>query len=118
MATISPIQVAHPFKGKVHIYLWSQFTENDTCEPIACPDKADKSMVVEGTFNGGTCVLKGTVNPTEGADLYTMHDSQGNSVSFTAAKIEDILVNAYQYAPAITAGTGMLLDAYLMIVGH
>ena len=73
---------------------------------------------MQGTFNGGTCKFEGTANPTDGATVYPLHDGQGNDLDFTVAKMEEVLVNAYQYKPVITAGAGMLLDCYILGIGR
>jgi hypothetical protein len=78
----------------------------------------DKSVQVFGTFGtGGTVKLQGTNEVTSPTNWYPLLDPQGNEISITAAKIEQVLENTYQVRPYVTAGTGVDLDVYLCIRG-
>jgi len=69
-------------------------------------DFPDISVQVQGTFGaGGTVVWEGT-NEETATTWYTLNDPQANALSFTSAKIEQVLENTRWVRPRVTAGDG------------
>ncbi len=97
-----------------HAFLWETLTENDTALPLVCPHRADMSVHVLGTFNGGTLVIAGS-NIVTSPSYITLVDQSDNALSFTAAGLEAIAANVWQIRPRITAGATMDLDIYIFI---
>jgi hypothetical protein len=80
---------------------------------------ADKSVQVTGTFGaGGTLVIEGTndANPAS-ATWFTLTDPQGNAMSFTAARLEQISEYTRWIRPRVTAGDGTTALTVRMYVG-
>lgn len=70
------------------------------------------TVQVTGTFGGATLLVEGTLDGTTWA---TLNDVQGNPLSFTTARIEEIqeyLVTAIRVST--TGGAGTSLNAYLV----
>lgn len=90
----------------VTIGSWSGLTNatSDTGEPVALPNRADRSVQVTGTFGaGGTIVIEGTL---DGTNYVTLTDPQGNALSKTAAFLEAISEAVKFVRPRVTAGDG------------
>lgn len=78
---------------------------------------SDKSAQVVGTFGaGGALIIEGSNAATPGAtDWVTLHDPQGNLLSFTAADIEVVLENVRHVRPRVTGGDGTTnLSVYIL----
>jgi hypothetical protein len=89
----------------VTIGSWSGLTKatDDTGDPVALPNRADRSVQVTGTFGGGTIVIEGSL---DGTNYVTLTDPQGNSLSKTAAFLEAISEAVRYIRPRVTAGDG------------
>lgn len=69
-------------------------------------DFADISVQVVGTFGvGGTLLIEGS-NQATPANWATLNDPQGNALSFTAAKMEQLLEMPRWIRPRVSAGDG------------
>ena len=77
----------------------------------------DRSIEVTGTFGAaGTLVFEGTNDPTASPSYYTLEDAQGTALSFTTAKLKQILESSYKVRPRVTGGDGTTnLTVYLYI---
>lgn len=93
---------------------WTGLLNGDDGAPYVCPQYADKSVQVHGTFGaGGTILLEGTNQQAYTPDRVALAptylqltDPQGNNLSFTAAKIEQVLENLNAIRPRVSAGDG------------
>jgi hypothetical protein len=87
--------------------VWTPVTSaNAEGKPRDSLDYADISVQVFGTFGaGGTVLIEGSnqATPTTWA---TLADPQGNALSFTAAKLEQILEMPRWIRPRVSAGDG------------
>ena len=64
----------------------------------------DRAVQVFGTFGtGGTVTMQGSMDGTNWA---TLHDPQGNALTFTAAGIKEVAEVCPYVRPSITAGDG------------
>ena len=97
-----------------HAFLWETLTENDTALPLIVPHRADMSVHVLGTFNGGTVVIEGS-NIVTTPSYITLVDQSDNALSFTAAGLEAIAANVWQIRPRISAGATMDIDIYIVV---
>ena len=119
MAVIPYEKVVTPMDGSSIILIkWEALTKttNDTGQPYICPNFADKSIQIIGTFGvGGICTIQGSNMPST-PTYATLTDPQGNALTITAAKIEQVLENTYLVRPAITGGDATTdLDVYMLI---
>lgn len=132
MATI-PFTVAIPTYAhggnapSSFIVTWGPMANGDDGKPFVCPNRADKSIQVLGTFGaGGNAKIEGTnkqaYNPDGSAialvtaDYATLNDPQANALDVTAAKIEQVLENPNAIRPRITAGDGTTALTIIMVV--
>lgn len=69
---------------------------------IAVGDYADVSVQVMGTFGTATVLLEGS---NDGGTTYTtLNDPQGNALTFTTAKIEQVLEPMSLIRPRVSVG--------------
>jgi hypothetical protein len=99
--------------GSVKKIVYDNLDELDT-DPasINLPEWADRSVQIVGTFNGGTVVVEGS---NDGVTWATLNDPQGNALSFTTSKIEQILEVVLYTRPRVTAGTGVDVDVHFLL---
>lgn len=77
-------------------------TTDDTGDPVALPNRADRTVQVVGTFGtGGNVRIEGSI---DGANYAVLTDPQGNALDITAAKIESISEVVRYIRPRVTAG--------------
>lgn len=88
----------------VKLTTWSGLLNGDDGSTLDAFAYTDKCMTVQGTFGaGGTVVVEGS---NDGTNFFTMNDPQGNALSVTVGKIEQILENPRYIRPRVTAGDG------------
>jgi len=117
MAT-APYEVLHD-SVRLKILKWTITTVDADGQPYLFSGRyPDKSLHVFGTFGtGGNLKGQGTNEVTTPTNWYSLNDPQQNELSFTAAKIEQILENVYQFRPYLSAGTGVTLTVLLCLKG-
>ena len=86
MATVNPSVDIDIAKGARRTS-WT-ITGTDDGFPLSAPQYPTKSVIVQGTFGGGTILIEGSSDG--GVTYHTLHDPQGNDLSFTAARAEEI----------------------------
>jgi hypothetical protein len=89
--------------GGIKVISWT-LGNGDDGKPMICPQFADRTIQVTGTFGaGGTVEFQGSnIDPTP---IYSvLNDPQGNPLVFTIAKIEQVLENTYRVRPVVTGG--------------
>lgn len=95
--------------GSLVLITYTGLDELDTNpQPINLAEWSDISVHVRGTFNAGTVIIEGT--NFENANYTTLNDPQGNPLSFTSARIEQLMEIALQLRPRVSAGTGVSVD--------
>lgn len=87
----------------VHKNTWTGLTGTDTGAAHSCPQLADKTVQISGTFATATVVIEGSNDG--GSTWFTLTDPQGNNISKTAAAMETIAENPQMIRPKLTAGT-------------
>jgi len=71
------------------------------------PRFGDKSVHVFGTFGtGGTVAIQGSNEAENITSNPILNDAQGNALSVSTGKIEQILENPAHIRPAVSAGDG------------
>jgi hypothetical protein len=85
---------------------WPAMANGDVGQPFETLDFGDISVQVVGTFGtGGTVILEGS-NQSTPTTWATLNDPQGNAISFTAGKIEQVLEMPRWIRPNVTGGDG------------
>jgi len=103
----------------VKVFTWL-LDSGDVGKPVMAPHFPDKSVWVSpdvgGTFGDGTLTIQGTHETDDvPTGWFALLDAQGNNVTFTSAKIEDISPNAVQYRPSLSGTTGADVRVKLLI---
>lgn len=112
MAVIRWQKTVTPFDGQsLALFAWLAMTASDTGQPIACGAYPDKTVHVLGTF-GGTVTIQGTHDPNAGT-WTTLADPQGNALTFTAERMENVLEHSYLIRPSVGAGVSSV-DVWLL----
>jgi hypothetical protein len=97
---------------------WEGLTTDDDGEPFEITHHTDISLHVKGDFGAGAAVaIQGDNDPGESPTWPTLNDAQGNALSFTADKIEQVLENVHKIRPAVTGGTDPNLKVFMRIKG-
>lgn len=74
---------------------------------------SDRSVQVEGTFSGGTLTLQGC-NEVTPVNWETLNDPQGNALTFTSARIEQLLENTLYVRPSMSAVAAVITVTLVM----
>jgi hypothetical protein len=112
MATIAvardaPISLRH----EVLAFLWEAMGDADTGEAIEVANFADRSIQVAGTFGSATLTVQGS---NDGSNWATLNDPQGNALTVTSAKVEQILELTRYLRVTTSGGSGTDLDVTLV----
>ena len=92
--------------GATYQHLWSGLLNGDDGAAIGIPGAPDSTVQVFGTFgSGGTIIFEGTLEATP-TNWFPLEDSQGLSISFTAAGGSVVLGLTRHIRPRVTAGDG------------
>jgi hypothetical protein len=119
MATVSATRLSgeHNFGGENQVISWANLANGDEGGALQQPGFADRSVQIVGTFGaGGTLVLEGS---NDGVNYVTLTDPQGNPLSITTAKIEQISEVTRFVRPRVTAGDGTTaLSVHMLVKGQ
>jgi hypothetical protein len=118
MATI--VQVANSIPGAFRFtrVTWGPMANLDNGDNFGILPGYDRSVQFTGTFGtGGTVVLEGS-NEATPSNWFTLRDPQGNSLSFTAVGLKQVLEWTLWVRPRVTGGDGTTAITCNMIVGR
>ena len=102
MATVQGPVRSVSTNNKVHLVTWADMANGDDGSPAAWVEFADRCFQVSGTFgSGGSLTIQGS---NDGANWSALSDPQGNTLTFTSAKIEQALELPLYVRPVVTAG--------------
>lgn len=100
--------------GSLVLITYTGLSETDLDpQPINLAEWSDISVHVQGTFNAGTVIIEGT--NFENSNFTTLNDPQGNPLSFTSAKMEQLMEIALQIRPRVSAGTGVSVNVAFLL---
>lgn len=98
--TVTNLKTRLPAK----IVVWDAILSGDTGTPLEAVDYPDKTIQVEGTFDGATLPMQGS---NDGTNWRPLTDGQGNAIAFTGGGIELPAENPRYIRPgAPTSATG------------
>lgn len=92
--------------GNAALVTWTPltFTGSDVGAPVQWVEYADRCVQVTGTFGaGGSVTIEGS---NDGTNYAALADPQGNALTITAAKLEQVLELPRYVRPRVTAGDG------------
>ena len=113
MATIQHTRNIKTNNTRAFIAAWENMHEGDTGEYLPFSQYADKSVQVVGNMGGGSVVMEGSND--NGVTWAGLADPQGNALSISAPKLEQILEVAQLIRPRIVGGTGTDVSVYLLV---
>ncbi len=90
---------------------WAAIGDGDTGAPVELLEFVDRAVQVEGSFAGGTCEIQGSI---DGVNWRTLTDPQGNTLTITAGRIEQITELVRYLRPAVT-GAGAAIEVHLLM---
>jgi hypothetical protein len=104
---------------RLKVIKWTITTANADGAPYTFGGRLpDKSLHVFGTWGaGGVLKGQGTNEVSAPSNWYSLNDPQGNELSFSADKIEQVLENVFLFRPYLSAGTGVTLTVLLCLKG-
>ena len=77
------------------------YGNGDDGAPYEAPPMADRALQVSGVFGaGGTLVLEGTI---DGVNWAVLNDPQGNALTITSSKIEQIMELVVSVRPRVSS---------------
>lgn len=98
--------------GDLRVIKFAGATTGDTSPVIDLAEWADRSVQVAGTFGGATVTIEGS---NDGANWATLNDAQGNALTITTAKIEQLLEVTRHTRVTVTGGTGTSLTITFLL---
>ena len=116
MATIIPVPtpIRTYDENATHVIWETGKLVADVFTAIEMPGSSIRSVQFVGTFDTATIVLEGS---NDGTNYVTLTDPQGNSISKTAAALEQIEEVTRYVRPRITAaGAATDLDIHMIFV--
>jgi len=85
--------------------------------PFEAPNYPDKTVTVNGTFDGVTVTLEGSNALPTASQWHTLHDQSDNNLDFAAAGASVIVENPIYIRPNFTTATaGHTTDLDVIIV--
>jgi hypothetical protein len=117
MANITPTVTRSTDGGVNNVYLatWTALGNADVGTQVAMSGASDRSVQIEGTFGGATVAVQGS---NDGTNWQTLTDPQGNAISTTAAKLEQISELTRFIRVITTGGTGTNVNVNLLLKGQ
>lgn len=104
---VQAYSTSNPEGGK-YIVSWSTLANGDSGSAFKVPSfYSNISVHAYGTFGlGGTVLIEGSNESGTVSNWVTLNDPQGNPLSITTAKIEQILEICNYIRPRVSAGDG------------
>ncbi len=110
--------VKTPSPGNTFHVIWETLTENDEVgHPVSIPGASDVSVEVLGTIGGATLLIEGSnvLSPSVDGDWVTLHDENGDLLSFTTIDIGHALSeNMLHIRPRLSGGAGTDVDVIML----
>lgn len=113
MSTIEHTRNIKTDNSRAFIAAWENLQVGDEGQALAFSQYADKSVQVIGDFGGGSVVMEGSNN--NGVTWAALSDPQGNPLSVSVPKLEQILEIAQLIRPRIVGGTATDVSVYLLV---
>jgi len=104
-------------QGSGYVVAWEGMDVSDTGEPFSQYQAADRSVQVQGTFDGTAVVIEGS-NSADASVWFTLTDPQGNALSFSSAGGKAISEAVRHVRPRLSGGTSPDIDVYLFAQGR
>ncbi|MEK9725184.1 MAG: hypothetical protein VW405_17110 [Rhodospirillaceae bacterium] len=104
--------MAEVVEGQGHTFTWTLTSADPTGTEVIC-NIGDKCIQYDGTWGTATFSLQGS---NDGTTWYTLTDPQGNSITGTADRMEQIMETPKYLRPNLTtAGAGATIVAVIYV---
>ena len=113
MATVEHSRDIKTNNTRAFIAAWEHLHAGDDGEALSFSQYTDKSVQVVGDLGGGSVVMEGSND--NGATWAGLTDPQGNALSISAPKLEQILEVAQLIRPRIVGGAATDVSVYLLL---
>lgn len=115
MPTIAPIVTNIPPANRMSHVSWANLASGDDGFPVGPYPGADRSVQVTGTFGGSTVTLQGSNDLTSPTNWFTLSDPQGNPLTWTSSRLEQISEYPLWMRPVVVGGTGTGLRVEMLV---
>ncbi len=97
-------------------FVWTPLTSaNLDGAPLQITRRTDRSVQVQGTFDGCTVTIQGSL---DGTNWHTLNDLQSTALTFTSARLEGVSEVCTYIRPLVSAaGASTSISVYLVEVG-
>ncbi len=99
VATIT--ELPHAGDGGAFKVVWTGLAGTDDGEAVELKGYYDRSIQVEGTFDGGTVTIKGS---NDGTNYEGVRDPSSTALTFAAAGLKGVLEAVHQIKPVVSGG--------------
>lgn len=113
MATIPSTQTIVA-NGLAHVMTWAGLAGGDDGVAYEFGQFRDRSVQVDGTFNGATCVIEGS---NDGLTYTTLRNPFGDPLAFTTGGVQAVLEPVRFIRPRALGGAGASINARLFAGG-
>lgn len=113
MSTIQHTRSIKTNNTRAFIAAWEHLHEGDEGESLPFSQYTDKSVQVVGSLGGGSVVMEGSND--NGVTWAGLADPQGNALSISAPKLEQVLEIAQLIRPRIVGGSAADVSVYLLV---
>ena len=104
-------------EGGAYVVSWEEVIDGDICLPTRFAGAPDRTVEVDGTFDGATVYIEGTL--VDGGAYKTLTDPQGNSLVFSTSGIEMIAENVRFIRPRVSGTTvNTSLNIHILMGGR
>lgn len=116
---IKSYQVQHN-DGSIHHVGWEALTSADSSGvSLTIPRFSDKTVSMQGAFNGATVSIQGSNDPLSvpdsSATWFDLTDPQGNPIVKSAGAMEQITENPLRIRPTTSGGGGsQSINVYIL----
>ena len=101
--------------GRTYRFVWETLTESILDGgAVSIPGASDRSVQVMGTFGGTTVTIQGS-NERTPTVWATLHDVNGDALTFTSAGIEVVAENTTHIRPLLAGGAGVDVDVIMLV---
>lgn len=103
--------------GSAYLVTWTPLTQtNADGAAVTLPAWTDRSVQIVGTFGTATVVLEGS---NDGTNWATLTDPQGNAISTTSAKLEQVEEATRYFRANSSGGNGATsVSVYVFCTGY
>ncbi|WP_374312437.1 hypothetical protein [Dongia sp.] len=112
MSTAKTTAIPDSLNQRVAITTWPALLASETGEPVEAAQFADRSVQISGSFGGASVIVEGS---NDGVSYFPLTDPQGNSLTFTASKLEAVTELTRWLRPRVSGGDGTTEIAFVLL---